>query len=139
MALAKSADFQPIDSQGKSGGNRKILHEKDDYPVITQLNKDGARLVAEIAASAKRSRGLETQAEQAHAGLNQARVDQARAEAERDALRSAVQQQADELTAERAARERLAGELAKVTGRLDAQQQLLADYRTQLGVAGPAA
>ncbi|CAM3393607.1 MULTISPECIES: DNA-binding protein [Cupriavidus] len=106
---------------------------------ITQLNKDGARLVAEIAASAKRSRGLETQAEQAHAGLNQARVDQARAEAERDALRSAVQQQADELTAERAARERLAGELAKVTGRLDAQQQLLADYRTQLGVAGPAA
>ncbi|MCY1267776.1 hypothetical protein D9M68_159560 [compost metagenome] len=57
---------------------------------ITQLNKDGARLVAEIAASAKRSRVLETQAEQAHAGLNQVRVDQVRAEAERDALRSAV-------------------------------------------------
>ncbi|WP_224000238.1 MULTISPECIES: hypothetical protein [Cupriavidus] len=56
-----------------------------------------------------------------------------------DAIRSAVQQQADELAAERAARERLAGELAKVTGRLDARQQLLADYRTQLGVTGPTA
>lgn len=106
---------------------------------ITQLNKEGARLVAEVAASGKRARELETQASQVGTDLNQARVDQIRAEAERDALRSTVQQQADELNAERADRERLAGELAKVTARLDAQQQLLTEYRTQLGVAGPAA
>ena len=49
----------------------------------------------------------------AGAGLNQARVDQARADAERDALRTAIQQQVDEL--------------AEVTGRFDAQQQSLAD------------
>lgn len=37
------------------------------------------------------------------------------------------------------ARERLAGELAEFTGRPDVQKQLLADYRTQLGMARPLA
>ncbi|TYZ52365.1 integrase [Ralstonia solanacearum] len=105
---------------------------------ITQLNKDGARLVAEVATSSKRTRDLEVQADQVRADLNQARVDQARMEAERDALRFMGQQQADEVATERAERARLAGELIKVTAQLDAQQQLLVEYRTKLGVAGPA-
>jgi len=105
---------------------------------ITQLNKDGARLVAEIAASGRRIRELEMQAEQARTDLNQARVNHARVEADRDVLRSTVQQQAGELAAERTDRERLAGELVKVIARLDAQQQLLADYRARLGLADAA-
>ncbi|MGI4891654.1 MAG: DNA-binding protein, partial [Janthinobacterium lividum] len=86
----------------------------------------------------KRIRELETQAEQARVNLNQARVDQARTEAERDALRSAAQQQADELATERAERERLAGELAKGNARLEAQQVLLTEYRARLGLADAA-
>ncbi|MDC6177049.1 DNA-binding protein [Ralstonia solanacearum] len=105
---------------------------------ITQLNKDGARLVADVAASGKRIRELEAQAEQAQTAQSQARVDQARAEAERDALRSTVQQQADQLAAERSAHEHLANEVAKVTARLDAQQQLLTEYRGRLGIAADA-
>lgn len=105
---------------------------------ITQLNKEGARLVAELAASAKSVRSLTAQADQARAALSQAYIDQARIEAERDGLRSTAQQQADALAAERAERERLTRELAGVTARLDAQEQVLAGYRAQLGVAGPA-
>jgi chromosome segregation ATPase len=94
--------------------------------------------VAELAASAKSVRSLTAQADQARAALSQAYIDQARIEAERDGLRSTAQQQADALAAERAERERLTRELAGVTARLDAQEQVLAGYRAQLGVAGPA-
>ena len=106
---------------------------------ITQLNRDAARLTAEVAASTKRVRDLNAQAEQSHVDLNQARGDQAREEAERDALRSTGQQIVDELAAERTERERLAGELTKATARLEAQELLLMEYRVKHRVAGPAA
>lgn len=60
-------------------------------------------------------------------------------EAERDALRATVQAQMDELAAARTERESMVGELAKLSALLEAQQVMLTDYRTQLGVAGPAA
>ncbi|WP_342234332.1 DNA-binding protein, partial [Ralstonia sp. OTU4908] len=66
---------------------------------ITQLNKDGARLVAEAGAAVKRVRELEARGEQTLAALNQARDDHTRTETERDALRARVQAQADELAA----------------------------------------
>ena len=106
---------------------------------ITQLNRDGARLVAEAGATTKRARELEARGEQTLAALNQAHADHTRAETERDVLRATVQVQADELAASRAEREQTATELAKLAARLEAQQTLLADYRAQLGVAAPAA
>ncbi|GCB05218.1 DNA-binding protein [Ralstonia sp. SET104] len=105
---------------------------------ITQLNKDGARLVAEAGAAAKRVRESEARGEQTLTALNQARADLARAEAERDALRTTVQTQTDGFAAVRAEREQMAAELAKLAARLEAQQTLLTDYRAQLGLAGPA-
>lgn len=60
-------------------------------------------------------------------------------EAERDALRVTVEAQADELAAARMERENAIGELAKLSALLEAQQVMLTDYRTQLGLAGPAA
>jgi len=62
---------------------------------ITQLNKDGAGLVVEIAASAKRIRDPKTRADQFHTERNQPLVNQARTKPKRDALRSTIQQQAD--------------------------------------------
>ena len=105
---------------------------------ITQLNKDGARLVAEAGAATKRVRQLEARGEHVQTELSQVRVEQARAEAERDALRAAMQVQTDELTAVRAGREQMARELAKLTARLETQQVLLTDYRTRLGLTDSA-
>lgn len=102
---------------------------------ITQLNKDGARLVAEAGAAAKRVRELETRGEQTSTALNQARADQARAEAERDVVRATQQTQAEELTIARAERERMTAELARLTARLEAQQTQLTEYQTRLGAA----
>lgn len=106
---------------------------------ITQLNKEGARLATEAGAASKRVRELEMRDEQAQLELNQARADRARMEAERDALRATVQAQVDELAAARTERENMVGELAKLSALLEAQQVMLTDYRTRLGVAGPAA
>lgn len=106
---------------------------------ITQLNKDGARLVAEVSAATKRVRELEARGEKTLVALNQAHADHTRAEAERDALHATVQAQADELAAARAEREQTATELARLAARLEAQQTLLADYRMQLGLPGSAA
>ena len=106
---------------------------------ITQLNKDGARLVTEAGTAAKRVRELEMRGEQAQLALDQARADRARMEAERDALRATVQAQVGELAAARTERENMVGELAKLSALLEAQQVMLTDYRAQLGVAGPAA
>ncbi|BEU72105.1 MULTISPECIES: hypothetical protein [Ralstonia solanacearum species complex] len=60
-------------------------------------------------------------------------------EAESDALRATVQAQADELAAAQTERENSIGELAKLSALLEAQQVMLTDHRTQLGVTGPAA
>jgi len=106
---------------------------------ITQLNKDGARLVAEAGVATKRVRELETRGELAQLELDQTRSDRTRMEAERDALPATVQAQADELAAARTERENSIGELAKLSAPLEAQQVMLTDYRTQLGMAGPAA
>ncbi|CAJ0822698.1 DNA-binding protein [Ralstonia flaminis] len=106
---------------------------------ITQLNKDGARLVSEAGAATKRMRELETLNEQAQLELSQARVDRARAEAERDTLRATVQAQTAELAVARIERENMVGELAKFSALLEAQKVMLSDCRTQLSAAGPAA
>lgn len=105
---------------------------------ITQLNKDGARLVAEAGAATKRARELEVRREQAQSELSHVRADQARTEAERDALRAAMPAQGNELKAVRAEREQMAGELAKLTARLETQQVLLTDYRMRLGLTDAA-
>ncbi len=105
---------------------------------VKQLNKDGARLVAEADAAAKRFRGLEALGAQVQTELSQVRTDQARTEAERDALRAAMQAQTKDLTAASAEREQMAGELAKLTARIETQQVLLTDYRTRLGLVNPA-
>jgi len=81
------------------------------------LNKDGAQLVAEAGAAAKRFRELKARGEQVQTELSQVRVDQAQAEAERDALRAAMQAQTKNLTAASAECEQMAGELAKLTAR----------------------
>ncbi len=104
---------------------------------ITQLNKDDARLVAETGAATKRVRELEMRGEQTQAELNQARVDQARGDAERDALRTALHAQAQDLQAARVERDRMAAEVTGLAARLEAQQTLLADYRTRLAQPGP--
>nr|WP_269848297.1 DNA-binding protein [Ralstonia sp. ASV6] len=114
-------------------GNQALIVKQGE---ITQLNKDGARLVAEASAATKRVRELEARGEQVQTELIHVRADQVRTEAERDALRAAMQVQAEELTAMRLEREQMAGELAKLAARLETQQTLLADYRTQLGFAG---
>jgi hypothetical protein len=84
-------------------------------------------------------RELETLNEQAQLELSQARVDRARAEAERDTLRATVQAQTAELAVARIERENMVGELAKFSALLEAQKVMLSDCRTQLSAAGPAA
>lgn len=116
--------------------NQALIIKQEE---ITRLNKDGARLVAEAGAATKRVRELETRGEHAQLELDQARADRARMEAERDALRATAQAQVDELAATRKERENMVGELAKLSALLEAQQVMLTDYRTQLGVARPAA
>lgn len=76
--------------------------------------------------------------EQVQTELSQVRADQARTEAERDTLRAAMQVQTKDLTAASAERERMAGELAKLTARIETPQVLLTDYRTRLGLANQA-
>lgn len=49
-----------------------------------------------------------------------------------------MQAQTKDLTAASAEREQMAGELAKLTARIETQQVLLTDYRTRLGLANPA-
>uniref|UniRef100_A0A809E0J0 Integrase n=1 Tax=Ralstonia solanacearum TaxID=305 RepID=A0A809E0J0_RALSL len=105
---------------------------------VKQLNKDGAQLVAEAGAAAKRFRELKARGEQVQTELSQVRVDQAQAEAERDALRAAMQAQTKNLTAASAECEQMAGELAKLHARIETQQVLLTDSRTRLGLASPA-
>ncbi|MEF3061613.1 DNA-binding protein [Ralstonia solanacearum] len=125
---------QQLQAEARQANQALIVKQGE----ITHLNKDGARLVAEAGAAIKRVRELEVRGEQVQAELSHMRVDQARTETERDALRAATQVQADELTAVRAEREQMAGELAKLTARLETQQVLLTDYRTQLGLPDPA-
>ncbi|MCK4125635.1 integrase [Ralstonia pseudosolanacearum] len=105
---------------------------------IKQLNKDHAWLVAEAGAAAKQFRELEARGEQVQTELSQVRADQARTEAERNALRAAMQVQTKDLTAASAEREQMAGELAKLTARIETPQVLLTDYRTRLGLANQA-
>ncbi|MDO3564376.1 integrase [Ralstonia pseudosolanacearum] len=85
-----------------------------------------------------RFRELEARGEQVQTELSQVREDQARTEAERNALRAAMQVQTKDLTAASAEREQMAGELAKLTARIETPQVLLTDYRTRLGLANHA-
>ncbi|SIT44952.1 Cointegrate resolution protein T [Paraburkholderia ribeironis] len=102
---------------------------------ITQLNRDNARLVAEVTAATKHSREQLARGEQLQTALNQALADHARAEAERDALNTTTSMQAVELAQAREARELLAADLTKRAAQFDAQQQLLTDYRMRLDLA----
>lgn len=101
---------------------------------ITQLNKDNARLVAEAGAATRRQREEQAHGEQLQTALNRALADHARAEAARDALRTTATTQAAELAQAREASESLGTDLTKLAAQFDAQQQLLVDYRTRLGI-----
>lgn len=106
---------------------------------ITQLNKDGARLVAEAGVTARHVRELEVHGGRMQIDLKQVEANLARAEVERDALRATAQTQANECTLMSSERALLAAELTKLTARLEAQELLLTDYRMQLGVVAPPA
>lgn len=101
---------------------------------ITQLNRDNARLVAETGAATKYLREQQAHGEALQTTLNRALADHARAEAERDALQATAGTQATELAQAREARESLIADLTKLAAQFDAQQQLLADYRTRQGI-----
>ncbi|MBB4517464.1 DNA-binding protein [Paraburkholderia fungorum] len=103
---------------------------------ITQLNKDNARLVAEVGAATKGLREQQAHGDQLQTVLNRALADHARAEAERDALQAMTRSQAVELTQTREALELLTADRMKLSAQADAQQLLLADYRMRLGLAG---
>ncbi|ANA35782.1 Integrase [Ralstonia mannitolilytica] len=105
---------------------------------ITQLNKDGARLVAEAGAATKRVRELEARDERRLIELNQARIDLARMETERGVLCTTVETQANDLAAVRAEHGQMAAELARLTARLETQQVLLTEYRARLGLTDAA-
>jgi chromosome segregation ATPase len=105
---------------------------------ITQLNKDSARLVAEAGAATRQQREEHAHGDQLQTALNRALADHARVEAERDALRTTVTTQAAELAQAREARESLTVDLTKLAAQFDAQQQLLVDYRTRLGIIAAA-
>ncbi|WP_260449888.1 DNA-binding protein [Burkholderia contaminans] len=64
---------------------------------ITQLNKDNARLVAEVGAAGKQLREQQGANERQQVALAQAAADAARGEAERETLRTSLQAQATEL------------------------------------------
>ncbi|RKT98695.1 hypothetical protein C7H84_35670 [Burkholderia sp. Nafp2/4-1b] len=65
-------------------------------------------------------------------------ADHVRAETERDALRTTVSAQAGELESSRAALGAATEDRTKLAAQVDAQLLLLADYRTRLGLGGPA-
>lgn len=88
------------------------------------MNKDNARLVAEVGAAARQLR--EQQA------LNQALADGARGDAEREALRTTLNTQVAELAHAREMLAPLTAERAYLAAQLDAQQSLLAEYRARV-------
>lgn len=103
---------------------------------ITQLNKDNARLIAEAGATAKQLREQQVLGERQQTALAQAQVDVARGEAEREALRTTFDSQAEEFARTREAHASLTAERAHFAAQLDAQQLLLSEYRTRLGIEG---
>ncbi|MEX3816370.1 integrase [Paraburkholderia sp. BR13439] len=105
---------------------------------ITQLNRDNERLVAEATATPRLARDQQAHGEALQSALNRALTDQARTEAERDAAQSAADARSAELLQVPEARDSLNADLTKLAAQIEAQQQLLMDYRLRLGVAGAA-
>ncbi|MBP0595872.1 integrase [Paraburkholderia sp. LEh10] len=105
---------------------------------ITQLNRDNARLVAEATATTRLARDQQAHGEALQSALNRALTDRARAEAERDAAQAAADARAAELLQVREARDSLRADLTQLAAQLEAQQQLLVDYRMRLGGADAA-
>lgn len=105
---------------------------------ITQMNKDNARLVAELGTESKRLRETLARGEQLQTALDRALADHARVEAERDALHATVSSQARELESARASLESATEVRTKLAAQIDAHQLLLADYRTRLGLGAAA-
>ncbi|KVL55395.1 integrase [Burkholderia cepacia] len=122
---------QQLQAELRQANQMAIVRQNE----ITQLNRDNARLVAEAAAATKHAREQQAHGEQLQTALNRALADQARAEAEREALKTMLGSQADELVQSHEDRNALVADRAKLAAQLEAQQLLLTDYRTRLGIA----
>ena len=70
---AREQQVQQLQAEIRQANQALIIKQE----VITQLNEDAARQVADIASLTKRNRKLAAQAERADVDLDQARVDQA--------------------------------------------------------------
>jgi hypothetical protein len=90
------------------------------------------------AASPKQLREQQALGERQQTALNRALAEATRLEAERDALRVTVDAQAEELARAREALALLTPDRAHLAAQLDAQHLLLPDYRTRVGLKGPA-
>ncbi|SIT51258.1 Cointegrate resolution protein T [Paraburkholderia piptadeniae] len=123
---------QQVQAELRQANQTAIVRQNE----ITQLNRDNARLVAEAAATTRLARDQQAQGEALQSALNRALADRARAEAERDAAQVAADARVAELLQLREARDSLNADLTKLAAQIEAQQQLLVDYRMRLGVAG---
>ncbi|MCG5076570.1 DNA-binding protein [Paraburkholderia tagetis] len=125
---------QQVQAELRQANQTGIVRQNE----ITQLNRDNARLVAEATATTRLARDQQAHGEALQSALNRALTDRARAEAERDAAHSAADARAAELLQVREARDSLRADLTKLAAQLEAQQQLLVDYRMRLGGADAA-
>jgi len=125
---------QQVQAELRQANQTAIVRQNE----ITQLNRDNARLVAEATATTRLARDQQAHGEALQSALNRALTDRARAEAERDAAQAAADARAAELLQVREARDSLRADLTKLAAQLEAQQQLLVDYRMRLGGADAA-
>ncbi|EDT37647.1 DNA-binding protein [Burkholderia ambifaria] len=125
---------QQVQAELRQANQTAIVRQNE----ITQLNRDNARLVAEATATTRLARDQQAHGEALQSTLNRALTDRARVEAERGAAQAAADVRAAELLQVREARDSLNADLTKLAAQIEAQQQLLVDYRTPLGVAGAA-
>ncbi|RQS44318.1 DNA-binding protein [Burkholderia sp. Bp8986] len=126
---------QQVQAELRQANQTAIVRQNE----ITQLNRDNARLVAEATATTRLARDQQAHGEALQSALNRALTDRARAKAERDAVQAAADARSAELLQVREARDSLNADLTKLAAQIEAQQQLLVDYRMRLGVAGAAA
>ncbi len=126
--------IQQVQAELRQANQTAIVRQNE----ITQLNRGNARLVAEATATTRLARDQQARGEALQSAPNRALTDRARAEAERDAAQAAADAREAELHQVREARDSLRADLMKLTAQLEAQQQLLVDYRMRLGGADAA-
>lgn len=124
---------QQLQAELRQANQMAIVRQNE----ITQLNKDNARLIAEAGAAVRQLRELQALGERLQTALNQALADVARGDVEREALRTTLNTQAEELAHARETLAPLTAERAHLAAQVDAQQLLLAEYRARLGLEGP--